>query len=163
MVEAPRVHYRSCMPRRRIVTIILALALAACGHRVPSVSEREAALEARLLAPCCWVQTLDSHQSPRASELRAEIRQRLTRGEPADRIEADLVARYGERLRAVPAGLDVEAMGALMFAFAALASTAILIWRTRLVARRPAATGSTSGDEDAELAARLDDDLDALD
>ena len=56
----------------------------------------------RLRAPCCWQQTLDVHASPIAAELRAEIRTRVAAGEDVPTIEADLVQRYGERVRAVP-------------------------------------------------------------
>lgn len=59
-----------------------------------------------MLAPCCWLQTLDVHASPLASELRAEIHQRLAAGEGLETVETDLVARYGEAVRAIPRGTD---------------------------------------------------------
>ncbi|MGK3993756.1 cytochrome c-type biogenesis protein CcmH [Sorangium sp. So ce1024] len=68
----------------------------------PAPAPGERALAARLLAPCCWDQTLDVHESEVARDLRREIRARLRRGEAADAIERDLVARHGERLRAAP-------------------------------------------------------------
>lgn len=64
------------------------------------------AVEGRLFAPCCWVQTLDVHESPLATELRAEIETRLRHGEASETIEDDLAARYGEKIRAVPRGKD---------------------------------------------------------
>ena len=66
------------------------------------------ALEGRLLAPCCWNQTLDIHGSPASGQLRREIRKRLRAGESAEAIEADIVARYGERIRAVPPGSPLK-------------------------------------------------------
>jgi len=66
----------------------------------------EKVLEGRLLAPCCYVQTLDVHESPMATELRLEVRNRLASGESAQAIEDDFVARYGERVRALPKGQD---------------------------------------------------------
>ena len=63
-------------------------------------------LEQRLLAPCCWTQTLDVHDSELASALRKEIRLRLERGEVAAAIEGDFARRFGERVRAVPKGRD---------------------------------------------------------
>lgn len=66
-------------------------------------------LETRLFAPCCWVQTLDVHESELADKLRDEIERRLATGEPALQIEDDLVARYGEKLRAVPRDSDPRA------------------------------------------------------
>jgi cytochrome c-type biogenesis protein CcmH len=66
------------------------------------------AVEGRLVAPCCWIQTLDVHESPLADELRLEISTRLERGDTSEAIEDDLAARYGERIRAVPRGGDAR-------------------------------------------------------
>ena len=55
-------------------------------------------LEAHLLAPCCWRETLAEHQSQLASTLRDEIRTRLAGGESVARLEADLIARHGPRI-----------------------------------------------------------------
>ena len=71
----------------------------------------EKSVEARVLAPCCWNQTLDVHESDLARELRREIRARLRAGETVDGIEASFVERYGERVRAAPAD---ERVGALL-------------------------------------------------
>lgn len=74
-------------------------------------------LEGRLLAPCCWdssKQTLDVHDSPVAHELKREIRRRLKAGETPDAIEADLVGRYGEKLRAVPEGNPLKRLALLL-------------------------------------------------
>lgn len=93
---------------------LLVLLLPACErqpaerHHDPGSETDGAAqsLEGRLLAPCCWNQTLDVHESPVATELRGEIASRLANGEPASTIEDDLAARYGERIRVVPRGSD---------------------------------------------------------
>jgi cytochrome c-type biogenesis protein CcmH len=75
-------------------------------HHASAEPARALELEGRLIAPCCYVQTLDIHESEVASALRAEIRSRLARGEAAQAIEDDLVLRYGEPIRAVPRGRD---------------------------------------------------------
>src|SRR5512140_1121487 len=85
------------------------LAGSGIGEKVPG-AER---LEGRLLAPCCWAQTLDIHGSEIANTLRREIRTRLKAGESPDAIEQSLVARYGERIRAVPDGVPLNTMGTL--------------------------------------------------
>lgn len=61
-----------------------------------------ARLEGRIMAPCCWNQTIDIHGSEPAYELRREIRRRLKAGESSDVIEASLVKRYGAKILAVP-------------------------------------------------------------
>lgn len=83
-----------------------ACALDATSDAPPATRERTQALASRLIAPCCWVQTLDVHESTLASQLRREIGERLNQGESAAAIEDDLAARFGERVRAVPRGED---------------------------------------------------------
>jgi cytochrome c-type biogenesis protein CcmH len=71
-----------------------------------SAAPNEAIVEGRLLAPCCYTQTLDVHESPMATELRLEVRTRLAAGESPEAVEDDFAARYGEQVRAVPRGRD---------------------------------------------------------
>ncbi|MCA9641554.1 MAG: cytochrome c-type biogenesis protein CcmH [Myxococcales bacterium] len=74
-------------------------------------------LEQRLLAPCCWdtsKQTLDVHDSPVATDLKREIKRRLKAGEQPDAIEADLVDRYGEKIRAVPEGNPLKGFALIL-------------------------------------------------
>jgi cytochrome c-type biogenesis protein CcmH len=59
------------------------------------------AIEGRLMAPCCWTQTIDIHDSEIALSMRHEIRRRLRNGESADAIQASFVERYGPRIMAV--------------------------------------------------------------
>src|SRR5258706_11185221 len=61
-----------------------------------------ARLEGRIMAPCCWMQTIDIHGSEVAYDLRHEIRHRLKQGESPEAIEASLVERYGPKILAVP-------------------------------------------------------------
>jgi cytochrome c-type biogenesis protein CcmH len=70
------------------------------------VATGQAIVEGRLLAPCCYTQTLDVHESPMATDLRLEVRTRLAAGESPEAIEDDFASRYGERVRAVPKGRD---------------------------------------------------------
>jgi len=121
------------------------------------------ALEARLLAPCCFGGTLDVHDSDVAHDLRVEIERRVASGESTDRIEADLVDRYGARIRAMP---DPRAWSAttLGVAIAIGAAMIVLAMRTRAwVAAAPRATPTARGtpgvrDEyDERLDAELED------
>jgi cytochrome c-type biogenesis protein CcmH len=99
------------------------------GEKVPG-AER---LEGRLLAPCCWAQTLDIHGSEIANELRREIRTRLKAGESPEAVEQNLVSRYGERIRAVPDRVPLNTMGTLGW-LAVVASAGFLtyvLWRWR--------------------------------
>jgi len=72
------------------------------GEDFQTYVEGASRLEGRIMAPCCWTQTIDIHGSPIANELRSEIRRRLRAGESPDTIEASFVARYGPKILAVP-------------------------------------------------------------
>lgn len=108
------------------------------------------ALYGRLLAPCCWNQTLDVHESPVATQLRLEVRERLGAGEPPMRIEDDLAARYGERIRAVPRGRDPRNLVPLFIGGAMLTSLLGLLWVARRWLR--AAERGAASDQDDALA-----------
>lgn len=156
---------------RRLQVILASIGLvlgagSAHGGEPASLASGEAALTGRLIAPCCWVQTLDVHESEEASSLRAEIHARLLARESASAIEDDFARRFGERVRAVPRGADPRAVVATIFGIvAALVSVALGFmirgW-TRSARSRPLVdnrTRETSADEDA----RLDEELRALD
>lgn len=66
----------------------------------PARSSAERALLRRILAPCCWRQSLDGHDSEEASQLRREVHLRLSAGDSAEAIADDFVRRYGDRVLA---------------------------------------------------------------
>jgi cytochrome c-type biogenesis protein CcmH/NrfF len=91
---------------------VLLLGVLAWSLSIPSAhahSRSATELETRLFAPCCYIQTLDVHESELADQLRGEIERRLGAGEAALAIEDDLVVRYGEKIRAVPRDSDPRA------------------------------------------------------
>jgi cytochrome c-type biogenesis protein CcmH len=122
------------------------------------------ALEGRIIAPCCWTQTIDIHGSPQSNDLRREIRQRLRAGETPDAIEASFVARFGPKILAVPPGSPLKTFATVLVLTMAAAGAAgffmLKRWRTRGVA---AAGVPRQVAADAQLDARLDDELRALD
>jgi len=66
------------------------------------------AIEGRLMAPCCWTQTIDIHDSPVSLSMRHEIRRRLRNGESAEAIQASFVERYGSKIMAVQEGSQLR-------------------------------------------------------
>ena len=66
------------------------------------------AIEGRLMAPCCWTQTIDIHDSEIAMSMRHEIRRRLRNGESTDVIQASFVERYGPKIMAVQANSQLK-------------------------------------------------------
>jgi len=66
------------------------------------------AIEGRLMAPCCWTQTIDIHDSPISLSMRHEIRRRLRNGESPEVIQASFVERYGSKIMAVQEGSHLK-------------------------------------------------------
>lgn len=148
--------------------VILGPAAAAQAPGTTMEVQGERAIQSRLLAPCCWNGTLDSHESPLADQIRGEIRERLRRGEAGASIEADLIHRYGDRIRAVPRDGDTRPMVPVLVAVAMAISSTLLIRFVRRRIRRadkvapaaPSGPGAPRDDYDARLdeeLARLDD------
>jgi len=66
------------------------------------------AIEGRLMAPCCWTQTIDIHDSEISLSMRHEIRRRLRNGESAEAIQASFVERYGPKILAVQSNSQLK-------------------------------------------------------
>ena len=147
----------------RRVSFALALALVT-GCAAPPAPSPAARVERRLLAPCCWNQTLDIHESDLATSLRSEIRQRVARGESPEAIERDMVSRYGERVRAAPAQRDPLLAIALAVSalFALIALALIARGRRSAEAATPAPVIPTS-ERDDEYNERIERELRELD
>jgi len=96
----------SPIPRRALMFSACTVLMTAVAHAAAAPSGAARELAGRLIAPCCWTQTLDIHDSPIADQLRTEIATRLKAGESAAQIEDDLATRYGAKIRAVPRGED---------------------------------------------------------
>lgn len=130
---------------------------------VPGAAE----LEGRIIAPCCWTQTIDIHGSPASTELRQEIRQRLTAGETPDAIERSLVERYGPKILAVPPGSRLPSVGiglGLVVIGAGIGAVTLLKrWQRRATLATADGPKLSGGADDAELDARVDAELSRLD
>ena len=86
----------------------------AAGADLQQYVEGASRLEGRILAPCCWNQTIDIHGSEPAYQLRSEIRNRLKAGETPEAIEASFVKRYGTKILAVPDSSPLGGIAALL-------------------------------------------------
>ncbi len=126
-----------------------------------AVDRAAGALAERLVAPCCWRESLRGHPSPLADDLRREIRDRLAAGEPAERIEQDLITRFGPRIRAFSPDWDPRSTAGVIWFSVATASLALVVLWTRRQRRQVLPLGSgTAGPHDARLERLLDDALD---
>lgn len=142
-----------------VATLALTLTTAAgaesgAGREAPAAGSEgrapgEAALLGKLVAPCCWTQTLDVHSGATPDALRAEIHRRLSSGESAAAIEADFVARYGPRVLAEPEGspLPLVTLGLVALALGAAGGLVLALrrWVRRSEAAERASTSDGSG------------------
>jgi cytochrome c-type biogenesis protein CcmH len=123
----------------------------------------EARLEARLMAPCCWTQTLDMHESELASYLRREVRRRLLAGDTPEAIEDDLAARYGEQIRVAGKGREIGGPVPLVVGLGTLAAAGALFALMRHWVRAEAARAHAPRLNDpARLGAADNDPYDAI-
>lgn len=86
----------------RIAAVLFVTAMAVLAAATETDPVRR--IEERFLAPCCWRESLAVHQSPKAGELRAEIRRLVAENKSEAGIVEHMVAQYGERILRVPRG-----------------------------------------------------------
>jgi cytochrome c-type biogenesis protein CcmH len=117
------------------------------------------AIEGRLMAPCCWTQTIDIHGSEISIAMRHEIRRRLRNGESADTIQASFVQRYGPKILAVQPNSPLKGVFiglSIVMGGAGVASVLMLgRWRKRSESGDPPET------KRSEARDKWDDKLDA--
>jgi cytochrome c-type biogenesis protein CcmH len=123
------------------------------------------ALEGKILAPCCWNQTVDIHGSEVANAIRREIRTRLLAGESSDAITASFVERYGQKILAMPADTQLPniALTALVVIGAVGVAGVFMLKRWRAVGSARKAPKVREEGVNERLDARLDAELKALD
>ncbi len=74
----------------------------------------------RLMAPCCYTQTINVHSSDIAETMRQEVLQMVKSGIDEDGVFAHYKAIYGEQILVVPDGM----LGMLAFAIPITSATA---------------------------------------
>jgi cytochrome c-type biogenesis protein CcmH len=126
-----------------------------------------AALEGKILAPCCWNQTVDIHGSELSNQIRREIRTRLRAGEPAGAIEASLVSRYGSKVIAMQSDSPLANIAlTVLVAIGAVGVAGFFMlkrWRAAGTASAANAKPKRDGAAEERLDARLDAELRAFD
>ncbi len=113
-------------------------------------NRRLSKLFATFIAPCCWRENLMVHHSPKADELRAEIRGYLARGWSDEQIRSKLVETYTKRILAMPEGVQGQWLVSMPWAVA-LTGAAFVCWLIhRSVRARPSAAGPITALPDFE-------------
>jgi len=151
--------------------LALAMTLVAGRALAQSDQEREArAIEAMLIAPCCFSQQVSVHQSPAADEVRRDVRARLAAGETRQQILDAYVAQHGLRILAEPPPTGINLALYVTPVVVLLLSVALVVFAVRRFSGYGAATpaltqGGTLPMPTASPSdeARLDDELRDLD
>lgn len=152
---------------RRVVlplTLVFVSVLALVAH-AGNLEEDILHLQQKLLAPCCYKQILQIHESPQASALRREIRKRLAAGESPAVVEEDIVRRFGPEVRAIPKDFSLGWFGLWPFAFAIVGGAVLMIGRARRAKQAPATTAATADGADPvtdDVNDRIDEELDRV-
>lgn len=147
------------------MTSLLAVALLVTIQATPADLEREArALEATIIAPCCYSQQVSVHQSPAADEVRKDVRARLAAGQTREQILNAYVGQYGKRILAQPPAEGFDLALYVLPPLLLLGSAAMVIWLVRRFSGRAVAVAepalaTPAGDYDQ----KLDDELRDLD
>jgi cytochrome c-type biogenesis protein CcmH/NrfF len=131
-----------------------------------SIEQQASALAHQLMSPYCPGLLLSDCRSEGARELRTEILQRMQAGEEADSIESDLVTRFGPSIRTEPAfrGIGLVAwLSPFAIAIAGLGVLVLVVRRAATHHRSSIAATGIKSEDNAEMSARLQDELDALD
>jgi cytochrome c-type biogenesis protein CcmH len=151
--------------RRLPFYFILVVLLA--SPAVAQEMEREArAIEAMLVAPCCWTQQVSLHQSEAATRIKREIRAALGQGRTRDQILDSYVAQYGPAILIEP---PARGFGASLYVLpvVALLGSALLVGAVvRRFTRRgqaPSANAAQPLEAGDALSERLDEELRDLD
>jgi cytochrome c-type biogenesis protein CcmH len=90
-----------------LLSMILALSLAP-AQRAPDLEIEARAIDAMLIAPCCFRQQVSLHQSAAADEVRLDVRARLAAGQSRQRILDAYVARYGKQILVEPPAVGFD-------------------------------------------------------
>lgn len=67
-------------------------------------SPRERALQEKLVAACCWSESIAHHSSGKAGEMRLELHQMLEAGRSDEEILGAFQVKYGKRVLMEPDG-----------------------------------------------------------
>ncbi len=102
--------------------------------------QRIEALQGRLVAPCCWNESVKDHRSPTAAAIRAEIARFVQEGKSDTEILDYYKRQYGRRVLIEPEG-NALALAIMVPLLAALLGAGFVVHRIRKL-RAPASAGA---------------------
>lgn len=128
------------MHRRGVLLFPLAVTAAGPLRGDPANGDpRLTHLFSSFVAPCCWRENLLTRQSPKADELRADIRRRIAAGDSDNQIKVALLSQYSRRILATPDGPAGRWLTwtPVAVGVAGLAAIALVVHRLRRAHHRP--------------------------
>lgn len=114
-------------------TIFMALLLGNTGTLSNMQKVQVRKLEKRLLAPCCYAQSIAEHGSDIAAQMRAEVTEMVAEGRTEEEIVNYYKSLYGDRILIVPDGLTGRILFALPVVTSVLASLVLLVFFRRML------------------------------
>ena len=154
-----------------LATQLVAPVPAARPTLTPEQEQEARTIEALVIAPCCWSQQVSVHSSPAATEMRQNIRERLSAGQSRAQILEAYTTEYGDRILAEPPAKGFNRVLYVLPPILGLAGIGLLVVvvrrftsRSQGAAAEPGASASVpaskaASDEDD----RLDEELRNLD
>ncbi len=118
--------------RKQIWLVLLSAALAAVAWG--QSKDRIRALQEKLIAPCCWSESVAAHRSEVAAEMRAEIARMVQEGRSDREILDFYKARHGTRILMEPEG-QLRLWAYTIPAAATVAGLLLVIWLIRRMVR----------------------------
>jgi len=126
--------------------LLILTASTALAAQDTAIEKKAREIEETLIAPCCWRQTLNAHESAEANSMKREIRGLLADGRTEKEIQDHYVAIYGERILAAPRASGFNRMAYLGPGLALLFGAGVVtIVLRRWKSVRPAGTPETGG------------------
>jgi cytochrome c-type biogenesis protein CcmH len=88
----------------RSIALLIGLAAGLFAQAGQEAQRRIESLENKLLAPCCWAETIAGHRSDVALQMKAEIASFVAEGQTDRQILDYYKRQYGERILVEPEG-----------------------------------------------------------
>jgi cytochrome c-type biogenesis protein CcmH/NrfF len=90
----------------------------------------------KLIAPCCWRESLASHRSPAAEQARLELREMVAQSLSDEEIRDAFVAQYGEAVLMTPDGERGRWLFTMPIVFFFIASAIAILALRRMLSKR---------------------------
>lgn len=121
--------------KRRLIVPALVIAAAALG----AAGERARKLQEKLVAPCCWNESVAHHRSEVAGQIRAQIESMVEAGKSDREILDHFVAQYSKRILIEPEGSTRAVATVMPFVFL-LVGGVFTVFVIRRMLHHPAAS-----------------------